>query len=250
MKLRIYIVDDEGPARRGLVEMVQASSLPVELVGQAATVEEAVEGIRDTEPDLLLLDIHLGKGNGFDLLDRLGDEPPLVVFITAHDQYALRAFRLAAVDYLLKPITSTMLHGTLKRALDNTEHGQERIALGVLRNNRAYPVEPRIAVPTSDGLHLFDPRHVVRCEAAGNYTTLFDSNGKKLVCARTLKDFDELLTPYGFVRAHASHLVNMLAVKRYSARDGGFLELNGGTRVPVAQRKRQLVLDALNTLGT
>jgi two-component system LytT family response regulator len=249
MKLRIYIVDDEGPARRGLVEMVQASPLPVELVGQAATVEEAVVGIMDTSPDLLLLDIHLGKGNGFDLLDRLGDAAPRVVFITAHDQYALRAFRLAAVDYLLKPITSSLLHGTLQRALELTAKGHERIALAVLRNNRVRPTEPRIAVPTSDGLHLFDPRNVVRCESEGNYTTLFENSGKKLVCARTLKDFDELLTPYGFVRAHASHLVNLLAVKRYSGRDGGFLELKDGTRIPVAQRKRQQVLDALNALG-
>lgn len=249
MKLRIYIVDDEGPARRGLVEMVQASALPVEVVGQAATVEEAVEGIRDTDPDLLLLDIHLGKGNGFDLLDRLGEAAPRVVFITAHDQYAVRAFRLAAVDYLLKPITSSMLHDTLLRAMGNRSQGQERIALSVLRDNRAQPAEPRIAVPTADGLHLFDPRHVVRCESEGNYTTLFDNGGRKLVCARTLKDFDELLVPYGFIRAHASHLVNMLSVKRYSAREGGFLEMNDGTRVPVAQRKRQQVLDALNALG-
>lgn len=249
MTLRIFIVDDEGPARRGLVEMVQASTLDVEVVGQAASVEEAVEGIRTSDPDLLLLDIHLGKGNGFDLLERLGEEPPMVVFVTAHDQYALRAFRLAAVDYLLKPITSSMLQGTLQRALERTDRTQARTALGVLRNNRSHPKEPRIAIATSDGLHLFDPRQLVRCESENNYTTLFDANGRKLVCARTLKDFDELLEPYGFVRAHASHLVNLLAVKRYSARDGGFLELNDGTRIPVAQRKRQLVLDALSALG-
>ena len=120
MKLRIFIVDDETPARRGLNEMVLASGLPVEVVGQAGSVQEALAGIQAQQPDLLLLDIHLGKGNGFDLLDQLGPEPPLVVFITAHDQYAIRAFRLAAVDYLLKPITSDMLRNSLQRGLDQS----------------------------------------------------------------------------------------------------------------------------------
>lgn len=243
MKLRIYIVDDEGPARRGLVEMVQASALPVEVVGQAGTVEEAVEGIRDTDPDLLLLDIHLGKGNGFDLLDRLGEAAPRVVFITAHDQYAVRAFRLAAVDYLLKPITSSMLREALTRAME--AHGSPAVSTDVLRANRARPEEPRIAVPAADGLHLFDPRRIIRCESEGNYTTLWDADGRRLVCARTLKDFDELLTPFGFLRTHASHLVNLRFVRRYSPREGGFVELHDHSRVPVAQRKRQQVLDAL-----
>lgn len=250
MNLRIFIVDDEAPARRGLNEMVLASGLPVEVVGQAGSVQEALVGIQAQQPDLLLLDIHLGKVNGFDLLDQLGAEPPLVVFITAHDQYAIRAFRMAAVDYLLKPITSDMLRNSLQRALDHVARGEGRAAIDVLRNNHAQPDRPRIAVPTSDGLHLFDPRQVVRCGSTGNYTTLYDDSGKRLVCARTLKDFDEMLVPYGFVRAHASHLVNLYFVQRYSARDGGFLELKDGTRIPVAQRKRPLVLAALNALGT
>lgn len=250
MNMRIYIVDDEAPARRGLLEMIQTLDLPVEVVGQAGTVEEAVVGIHATVPDLLLLDIHLGKGNGFELLDRLGEGSPMVVFITAHDHYALRAFRLAAVDYLLKPITSSMLQASVERALTGDARSRARTALGVFRNNRVDPSEPRIAVPTADGLHLFDPRLVLHCASEGNYTTLFHSDGQRLVCARTLKEFDELLGPYGFVRVHASHLVNLLGVKRYSARDGGFLELKDGTRIPVAQRKRQYVLNALAGLST
>lgn len=241
--MRVYIVDDEAAARRGLLEQVKACGLPVEVVGEAGSVAEAVEGIATLRPDLLLLDIHLGQGNGFDLLDRLGDAAPRVVFITAHDQYAVRAFRLAAVDYLLKPITGSMLREALTRAMHAGE-GATR-AVDVLRANRAHPQEPRIAVPASDGLHLFDPRRIIRCASEGNYTTLWDADGRKLVCARTLKDFDELLTPFGFLRTHAGHLVNMLFVRRYSPRDGGFVELHDDSRVPVAQRKRQQVLDAL-----
>jgi two-component system LytT family response regulator len=248
MKLRVFIVDDEAPARRGLLEMAQADPLGVEVVGQAGTVDEALEGIRALEPDLLLLDIHLGKGNGFDLLDRLGDDAPRVIFITADDKHALRAFRMAAVDYLLKPVTNSMLHESLARMRNG--HGKEaqRIAIDVLRANRSGGA--RIAVPTNDGLHLYDPRHLLRCASDGNYTTLYDDSGGRLVCARTLKEFDDLLTPHGFLRTHASHLVNLLAVRRYSARDGGFLELSDGSRVPVAQRKRQHVLDALAALGS
>jgi len=245
--MRVYIVDDEAAARRGLLEMVKASGLPVEVVGEAGGVVEAVEGIAALRPDLLLLDIHLGQGNGFDLLDRLGDAAPRVVFITAHDQYAVRAFRLAAVDYLLKPITGSMLREALTRAMQAGE-GSTR-AVDVLRANRAHPQEARIAVPASDGLHLFDPRRIIRCASEGNYTTLWDADGRKLVCARTLKDFDELLTPFGFLRTHAGHLVNMRFVHRYSSRDGGFVEMHDGVHIPVAQRKRQQVIDALAALG-
>ncbi len=241
--MRVYLVDDEAAARRGLLEMINASGLPVEVVGEAGDVASAMDGITTTQPDLLLLDIHLGQGNGFDLLDRLGDAAPRVVFITAHDQYAVRAFRLAAVDYLLKPITSSMLREALSRAME--VHGTPSVATDVLRANRARPEEPRIAVPAADGLHLFDPRRIIRCASEGNYTTLWDADGRRLVCARTLKDFDELLTPFGFLRTHASHLVNLRFVQRYSPRDGGFVELHDDSRVPVAQRKRQQVLDAL-----
>jgi len=245
--MRVYIVDDEAAARRGLLEMVKASGLPVEVVGEADNVTEAVEGIVALRPDLLLLDIHLGQGNGFDLLDRLGDAAPRMVFITAHDQYAVGAFRLAAVDYLLKPITGSMLREALTRAMQTGE-GAPR-AVDVLRANRAHPHEARISVPASDGLHLFDPRRIIRCASEGNYTTLWDADGRKLVCARTLKDVDELLTPFGFLRTHAGHLVNLLFVRRYSSRDGGFLELHDGVHIPVAQRKRQQVIDALAALG-
>jgi len=245
--MRVYIVDDEAAARRGLLEQVKASSLPVEVVGEAGNVVKAVEGIAALRPDLLLLDIHLGQGNGFDLLDRLGDAAPPVIFITAHDQYAVRAFRLAAVDYLLKPVTGSMLREALTRALHSKGNGTR--SLEVLRANRARPDEPRIAVPASDGLHLFDPRRIIRCASEGNYTTLWDADGRKLVCARTLKDFDELLTPFGFLRTHAGHLVNLRFVRRYSPRDGGFVEMQDGGRIPVAQRKRQQVLDALAALG-
>ncbi len=241
--MRVFIVDDETAARRGLLEMVNASGLPVEVVGEAGDVVSAMDGITTIRPDLLLLDIHLGQGNGFDLLDRLGDAAPRVVFITAHDQYAVRAFRLAAVDYLLKPITGSMLREALTRAM--AAQGSTTFAVDVLRANRTHPEEPRIAVPAADGLHLFDPRRIIRCASEGNYTTLWDADGRRLVCARTLKDFDELLTPFGFLRTHASHLVNLRFVQRYSPRDGGFVELHDHSRVPVAQRKRQQVLDAL-----
>jgi len=247
MKLRLLIVDDEAPARATLMEALAACGLPHEVVGQADGRDAAVRMVDRLRPDVVLLDIRLGDGTGFDVLDRISWKQARVVFITAYDQYAMRAFRCAAVDYLLKPVDPVLLAEALQRARDMSS-GSTSPQVETLLRNIARPGEERIVVPCAEGIHVLAPANITRCEADGNYTRIFTLDGERLVTARTLKDFEELLAPHRFERVHMSHLVNLLHVRKFLNRDGGTLLLGDGTEVPVSQRKRQQVIDAIGRL--
>ncbi len=242
MKLRTLIVDDEAPARAALMEALRGEGLPCEVVGQADGRDSAIAKLDELRPDLVLLDIHLGDGSGFDVLERTAWKGARTIFITAHDRHAIRAFRYAAVDYLLKPVDPALLSAAVHRAqaLPPVHPSVE-----ALLRNIARPGEERIVVPCAEGVHVLDPGQVVRCEADGNYTRLHTLDGERLVTARTLKDFEDLLLPHRFGRVHISHLVNLRHVRKFLNRDGGVLVLADGAEVPVSQRRRQQVLAAL-----
>lgn len=244
MKLRVLIVDDEAPARAALMEALADTGVAHEVVGRADGRDAAVRLMDRLRPDVVLLDIRLGDGTGFDVLDRAAWKEARVIFITAYDQYAIRAFRCAAVDYLLKPVDPVLLGPALRRASPGTPSPE----VETLLRNMARPGEERIVVPCAEGIHVLVPMHITRCEADGNYTQLFTTDGERLVTARTLKDFEELLAPHRFERVHMSHLVNLLHVRKFLNRDGGTLVLGDGSAVPVSQRKRQQVIEAIGRL--
>lgn len=241
MSLRILIVEDEMPARAALKETLRECAVPHVLVGEAKDADEGVALMDTFRPDAVLLDIRLGMHTGFDVLERTMWKSARVIFTTAYDQYAIRAFRCAAVDYLLKPVRVELLSEALQRVAHGTVPG----TLETLVRNWARPKEERIVVPVGEGMHIIAPRDIVRCEADGNYTRLFLLNGDRVVTARTLKDFEELLAVHGFERPHLSHVVNLGHVRKYVNRDGGYLVMSDGSSVPVSQRRRQEVLDAL-----
>lgn len=244
MKPRLLIVDDEAPARAALLEALASSGLPHEVVGQADGRDAAVQLMDRLRPDVVLLDIRLGDGTGFEVLERAAWKQAGTIFITAYDQYAIRAFRCAAVDYLLKPVDARLL----AQALQRVRPAAATAEVETLLRNIARPGEERIVVPCAEGIHVLAPANITRCEADGNYTKLFTTDGERLVTARTLKDFEELLAPHRFERVHMSHLVNLLRIRKFLNRDGGTLVLDDGTEVPVSQRKRQQVVEAIGRL--
>jgi two-component system LytT family response regulator len=237
--LRAAIVDDEAPARANLRAALGAIPLEVEVVGEAHDVTSAVELLARERPDVVLLDIWLGDGTGFDVLDRLGPQATRVIFVTAFDHYAVRAFRSGAVHYLLKPVVRTDLQEALARVAATPVYDP----LTMQHVRRA--LTDRITVPTAEGFHLLAPAEIVRCESDGNYTRFHLADGDKVLAERTLKEFDALLTPHGFMRVHLSHLVNMAEVRMYLHREGGTLVLSNGHAVPVSHRRRAEVLEAL-----
>jgi len=241
--LRLAIVDDEAPARANLRAALAGIAVDMEVVGEADNAADAVALLNAQKPDVVLLDIWLGDGTGFDVLDQLAYSDTRVIFITAFDHYAVRAFKSGALHYLLKPVVRADLQEALERAAEGPAIARENVQQ--LRRS----LLDRITVPTAEGYHVLSPEEIIRCESDGNYTRFHLSNGERVVASRTLKEFEGQLIPFGFMRVHLSHLVNMARVRMYLHRDGGTLVLQDGQEVPVSHRRRQEVLDALGRRG-
>ena len=241
--LRLAIVDDEAPARANLRAALGSISMDVEVVGEAHDVTSAVELVDEQHPDVVLLDIWLGDGTGFDVLERISHRWSRIIFVTAFDNYAVRAFKSGALHYLLKPVVRADLEDALQRAVAGPV-----VTSTTVQQARKMLLD-RITVPTAEGFHILSPDEIVRCESDGNYTRFHLSDGAKVLASRTLKEFDAVLEPHGFMRVHVSHLVNMAQVKMYLHREGGTLVLINGQEVPVSHRRRNDVLEVLGRKG-
>lgn len=241
------IVDDVEAARRSLAEDLARYCPEAVLVGEASGVASGAALIERVKPALVLLDIQLADGSGFDMLERIAGPSFKLIFTTASDAYGIHAVKHSAIDYLLKPIDPDDLVVAVRKAA----------ARGIARDNRAdvhalleevrgeRRGARRITLNTADRVYIVPTAEIVRCESHGNYT-LFHLIGKRqIVVTRTLKEFEESLAADGFVRVHHSHLINIECVKEYVKGDGGFAVMSDGSRVPVAVRKKDLLLRSL-----
>ncbi|MDC3353892.1 LytTR family DNA-binding domain-containing protein [Schleiferiaceae bacterium] len=248
MALTALILDDEAQSRKALQGKLALFCPEVQPVFEASTVDEAWTMLLGNKPQILFLDIHLSGELGFDLLERLSvDEPEwngAVVFVTAHDAYALRAIKFSALDYLLKPIDPE----ELVKAVRKVEQGNSSApSLGVLVDHLK-DRDRKLVIASSEGMHIVRIQDIMRCESTSNYTQFFLRGGKKLLASRTLKEYESLLTPHHFERIHKSHLVNMDCVKRYVTADGGYVILEDDSHVPVANRKKEVLVARLKAL--
>jgi two-component system LytT family response regulator len=251
--IQALLVDDEQNSRETLKGKLELFCPEVEVIGEAGSVAEAQEALQKHKPQLLFLDIELGGESGFDLLEALSaqtTESPSVVFITAHDEFAIRAIKFSALDYLLKPIDPEELVKAVRKAEEEKGMPAKASSFDVLVENirKAAGSPKKVVVPTSDGMHVIKISEIVRLESSSNYTTFYLANHKPLLASKTLKEFDSLLNGYSFNRIHKSHLVNMNYVKRYVQTDGGYLILEDDSHVPVANRKKEHLLNILKNL--
>ena len=243
--MKALLIDDMPPARAALRADLAEYCPEVTLLGEADGVVTGAKAVRAQQPELLFLDIQLGDGTGFDLLEILPAPLPKVIFTTASDAFALRAFRYAAVDYLLKPIDPEALQAAVAKAqARNAPADFEHL----LDNVRRPEAPRRLALHTQDTIEIVPVADIVRLEAGGNYTQFYFSNNKKLLVTRTLKEFDQMLQDHQFLRVHRSHLVNPAYLKSFVKTDGGYLVLTDGTKVPVSVRKRPEVVRLLDKL--
>lgn len=244
--LKAIIIDDSIEARKALVTEIEDCCPEIELIGQAEGVVSGAKLIRSMNPDLIFLDIQMNDGSGFDLLELIGNITFKVIFTTASDEYAVKAFKYSAVDYLLKPIDPDELVSAVKKA----ERGNQKENLNLLMENAKNTNKPvrKLALNTLDKLHIVNISDIVRCESDVNYTQFFFSNGNKLLVTKTLKDFEDLLSEHQFIRVHQSHLVNVNFIKEFVKGDGGYLVMTDKTSVPVSTRKRNTVVEMLNSL--
>ena len=245
--IRCILIDDEQLAREVLREELGIHCPDVEVVAVADSVRSAIAAIALERPDLVLLDVQLGDGTGFDVLEKLTQPDFRVIFTTAYSEYAVKAFQVAAVDYLLKPIKGSELRAAVQKATTaiRLESQEERINTLTQLMHR---VEKRIPFATSDGISIHHVADIIRCEADNNYCRVHLRNKESLMLAKTLKDLEALLAEHGFERVHQSHLVNMAHVNKYVNRNGGHLVLSDGIHVPVSQRRKTDILDLLSKL--
>lgn len=234
--IRIAVIDDEAKARETIIKIISLSEVEIQVVGEAADVDSAVSLIQSKSPDLVLLDINLINGTGFDVLRKFSEIKFKVIFITAHEEYAITAFKFSAVDYILKPVVASELLDAVDRAMDEIQKEDTEIKLGALLANM--DAIKKIVLKTAESIHIVNVSNILRCEADVNYTTFYLNNAEQLLVSKTLKEFAELLIPAGFFRTHQSHLVNLEHVIRYDKAEGGHLVMVDESIVPVSSRKK------------
>jgi len=233
----IVVIDDETRARETIIDILKLSNTDLEIVGQADSVESGYLVIKEKNPKLVLLDINLADGSGFDILKKFEHIDFKIIFITAHEEYAVQAFKFSAVDYILKPIIAGELLSAIDRACKEIIKEDTELKLGALLSN--LDKVKKIVLKTAESIHLINIKNIIRCESDVNYTHFYLDNNEKLLVSRTLKEFAELLEPTGFFRTHQSHLVNLDHVIRFDKMEGGHLVMADDSIVPVSSRKRE-----------
>lgn len=244
--MNTLIVEDERKSREVLKHLLEEYCPAVCVTGMAANVAEAREIIREQMPDMVFLDIEMPGGNGFRLLEDFFPAPFSVVITTSYNQYAVRAIRFSAVDYLLKPIEAGELRAAVERAANKTGmvHQEQRLAL--LKQSLEKSAG-KIALPTMEGFHFVAVSEIEYCEADGNYTHVYLVNGQNILVSRTLKEFDDLLSEAGFFRIHQSYLVNLRYMRKF-VKAHSSLVTDSGKSLPVASRKKEAFISFLKKL--
>lgn len=246
--IKAIIIDDIEQARITLKKDLQVYTPDVDIIGEANGVVEGAKLLKQVKPDILFLDIQMQDGSGFDLLDILKEINFKIIFITASDAHAIKAFRYAAIDYLLKPVDPDELISALKKYREHSLNENEKYQLlnDTLKNT--HKPHERLALHTMDKIHIVNIHDIIRCESNINYTEFHFCNGKKLLVTKTLKEFEDLLSDQGFYRVHQSNLVNTKYIKEFVKTDGGYLIMTDGCNVPVSTRKRPEVVKMLEEL--
>jgi len=248
--LRAVLIDDEVLMRRSIEKMLHEHCPEIKLVDQADSVRSGVAAVKKHHPDLVLLDIKMDDGTGFDLLKQLEPVDFKIIFITAYDEYAIRAIKFSALDYLLKPVDPEELHRAVTKA-EKLVVKELNAQLSVLSENmqQGNASMKKIILKTYDAVHLVRVKDIVYCESDENYTTFHLADSSRIITSRTLKEYEEILGDTGFFRAHKSYLVNLSCITRFEKAEGGSLVLNNVIRVPVSSRKREFLLELLNRIS-
>src|SRR5690606_6912052 len=242
--LKAILIDDELKSRDNLRQLLLKYCPNVAIIAEAGSAVEALQLIRELNPDLLFLDIEMGEVSGFDLLKLLnGQQNFEVIFVTAFDKYGIQAVKACAIDYLLKPINILELSNAVEKASVqiNPKRENERLKELVANIDRGDD-EQRIAIPLSDKIEFLAINKIVRLEAEGNYTHIYLDNKNQYPVCKTLKEYQELLENRNFIRAHQSHLVNFRKISAYVKTDGGYIAMDDGSQVPISRQKREEVL--------
>jgi two-component system LytT family response regulator len=245
---KILIIDDEKPTREFIRRMLESFKLNAAIFIDGENVESGIKAIEEVQPDLVLLDIQMPDGNGFDVLRRTQYKKFEVIFITAFQEFAIQAIKFSAMDYILKPIDMDELQSSVTRALDAIHQKADESQFSVLQNNIQPNQKRKLVLKTLESIHVVDIETIIRCEADKNYTSFFLADGKRILVSKTLKDYDTMLSGHNFFRAQQSHLININFIERYDKQDGGYVIMKDGASVPLSPAKKDQFFQLLENL--
>jgi two-component system LytT family response regulator len=249
--IKAIIIDDEQHCIDRLKKLVENYCTDsIEIDGAFQSVEEGLNAVKQIKPELVFLDVEIKDKTGFDLLKQLPEINFEVIFTTAYDKYAVQAFKFSAIDYLLKPVDADELEAAVKKL--NTKFSQTEISqkFDTLFHNlkNMQGASKKICVPVLSGFVFLEVSDILHCESEINYTKIFLKNKQKLLVAKTLKEFEEMLSDYNFYRVHNSHLINLAYIKSYNKGKGGSVTMEDGSEIEVSTRRKEEFLKKLTAI--
>ncbi|MBL7895256.1 MAG: response regulator transcription factor [Bacteroidia bacterium] len=243
--MKALVIDNEKNIRTTVVDLITAFCPQITSVAEADGVVSGLKKIHELQPDIVFTDVEMDDGTGMDMLSKLSEIKFQVIFITAHNKYAIDAFRFSAIDFLTKPINPDELAKSVQKAESNIKNKLFLEQVAVMNEKNLTKSEKKIVLKELDAIHIIKVKDLICCEASGIYTTFFIDNNKQIVVSKNLKEYEEILEPYDFLRVHNSFLINANKIEKFEKNDGGFLIMEGGQRVPVSQRKKDVVISFL-----
>lgn len=245
-KLTSFVVDDISDALELLINDIEKHHPEIEIVGKASSVVEASKHLLKINPDILFLDIMLGDGTGFDILEIVPNLTSKVIFVTASDEYAIKAFKFAAIDYILKPYSLKELSMAIEKAKTQIKPRQDQLSVLKQIVNQPTIKPTKLSLHTSEKIIVINIEDIIRCKSDNNYTTFYLKDASKVLVSKTLKYYSDILKEVNFLRVHQSHLVNKAYIKEFIKADGGYLILIDSSNIPVSARKKTEIIAALN----
>ncbi len=250
--VKAIIIDDEKKSRNTLVGLLERYCPNVIILGEAEGVQTGKAFIKSAKPDMIFLDIQMQDGSGFRLLESFDKVDFEIIFTTAFDQYAIKAIKYSALDYLLKPIVPDELIDAVRKVEDKKIIKKANINQNIdvlldnIKNKDA--ASKKIILTTAEKIHVIHVTDIIRCESDNYYTNFFFRDGTKLLISKTLKENERLLKDHNFIRPHKSHLINVSYIKGFIKNDGGYILMDDNSKVPVSRRRKELIIETINSL--
>ncbi len=244
------VIIEDIPHTRDMIQSILSQDRPdIQVIGEAENVTDGLAVIAATQPELVFMDIRLTDGTAFDLLEKLPQITFKIIFITAFEDYAIKAFKFSALDYIVKPIRSAELVKAVQKFPARQEQDDIRVKImAYLDNIKSNTARKKIVLKSMERIMVLDIDEIVRCESQSNYTLFYLTNGQKIIDSKTLKEFDDLLSDLNFLRVHNSHLINLTHLRSFEKVGGAHIRMDDGSMVPVSKRKKDRLIQILGDL--
>jgi len=246
--LKAVVIEDELRTREAIIGIIETECTDITVVGSGDNVFSGIKAINNFHPDILLIDVELSDGNAFDILRNVTDLTSRIIFVTAHEEYALQAIKFSAFDYILKPFSVKELTDAIIKAKNAILQNASDHSIETLLSNIDNKKDKKIVLKSTDDMHLIKVSDIIRCEADTSYTHFHLNDGSAITISTNLKEYDELLCDYNFFRVHHSHLVNLNKIIKFRKGQSSYLLMSDGSEVPVSSRKKDRLIEKFNSL--